>query len=100
MSPKSYQPDFLIFLAVATFEGNSPTWHSAYFALAIIGTCKECCFQFRQIDIRDSRTRTQFFAPARIVYAKEFTYAKRRMTSAPELSTQTILNAMPAKSHS
>ena len=46
--------------------------------------------------VHDLRTRTRFFAPARIACAKEFTYAKRRTTSAPESSTQTFLYAMPA----
>ena len=52
-----------------------------------------CYFRFC---VRDLRTRTRFFAPARIAYAKEFAYAKRRTTSAPELRRQTFLNAMPA----
>ena len=46
--------------------------------------------------VRDLRTRTRFFAPARIAYAKDFAYAKRRTTSAPKSRTQTFLNAMPA----
>ena len=53
------------------------------------------------IYVRDLSTRrdfayaTRFFDATRIAYAKDFAYAKRRMTSAPKSRTQTFLNAMP-----